>query len=196
MLHLDLEYLFYDPWMLKQQQNSAQHVKFTKKKNGSQPATFAQGIQIINYCIVFVGVILSILFLRLDVMTSCSPPLRSSGPVPVVSQNQNPEVSNVGHLPSMDPPTVPPFTITKHVRYLKWRIPHLYKLYGYGLWIRESPSTKQPKIRFLSISNATIYKWRGGILILTVIFSLYVVYTAYSLSQWTLKKKFELYFPY
>ena len=23
--------------------------------------------------------------------------------------------------------------ITKHVRYLKWRNPHLYKLYGYGL---------------------------------------------------------------
>ncbi len=23
--------------------------------------------------------------------------------------------------------------ITKHLRYLKWRNPHLYKLYGYGL---------------------------------------------------------------
>ena len=34
-------------------------------------------------------------------------------------------------------------TITKHVMYRKWRNPHLSKLYGYGLWIRENPPPKQ-----------------------------------------------------
>ncbi len=32
--------------------------------------------------------------------------------------------------------------ITKHLRYLKRRNSHLYKLYGYGLWIRGNPPPK------------------------------------------------------
>ena len=32
--------------------------------------------------------------------------------------------------------------------YLKLRNLHIYKLYGYGLWVRETPSPKQPKIRY------------------------------------------------
>ena len=38
--------------------------------------------------------------------------------------------------------------LTKHFRYLKWRNPHLYKLYGYGLCKGFHPPPKQPKIRF------------------------------------------------
>ena len=48
-----------------------------------------------------------------------------------------PKLSNI-HLPS----------ITRHFRYLKWRNPHLYKLYGYGLCKGVHPSPKWPAMRF------------------------------------------------
>ena len=37
--------------------------------------------------------------------------------------------------------------MTKHFRYLKWRNPHLYKLYGYGISKGSFPP-KEPEIRF------------------------------------------------
>ena len=40
--------------------------------------------------------------------------------------------------------------ITKHFRYLKWRNPHLYKLYGCKAYVREGKPTpqKKPEIRY------------------------------------------------
>ena len=120
MLNLDLEHLFYDPWMLKQQQNWAQHEHSpTKQVTASK---LAQGIQIINYFIVFFCKFIHPFPGAWD-LTSWSP-LRSITTifkrkfgvpawrwpdaqrlVPVVSQSQSPEVSNVGHLQLMDPST-------------------------------------------------------------------------------------------
>ena len=37
---------------------------------------------------------------------------------------------------------IPPQNLASKRMYLKWRNPHIYKQYGYGLYVRESPTHK------------------------------------------------------
>ena len=61
-------------------------------------------------------------------------------------------------------PTGP--TVTKLFRYLKWRNPHLYKLYGYGLCKGVGPTPENSLLRFRKPSNFRYLKFLVIVLIL------------------------------